>query len=93
MAIKDKEVQAKARRAKPTRAMQEPEVRAQEQRVEEVGRERTMRERVTATIVAKKVTGQGTVRILLPNSKNSSTLQWKETKNKKTRRVDINSSM
>ena len=92
MAVKEEEVQAEARRAEPTRATQEPEARTQEQQVKEAWQERTMRERVTATIVAKKVTGQGTVRILLPNSKNNSTSQWKETKNKKTRRVDINSS-
>ncbi len=92
MAVKEEEVQAKARRAEQIRATQEPEARAQEQQVEEARRERTMLERVTATIVAKKVTGQGTVHILLPNSKNSSTLQWKKMKNKKTWRVDINSS-
>ena len=92
MAVKEEGVQAEVKKVEPMEATQEPEARAQEQQVEEAGQERTMRERVTATIVAKKVTGQGTVRILLRNSKNSSTLQWKETKDKKTRRVDINSS-
>ena len=92
MAVKEEEVQAEVRGAEPMRATQEPEARAQEQQVEEAWRERTMQDRVTATIVAKKVTGQGTVYILLPNSKSSSTSQWKETKNKKTWRMDINSS-
>ena len=92
MGVKEEGAQAEVKEAEPMEATQEPEARAQEQQVEVARRERTMRERVTATIVAKKVTGKGTVRILLPNSKNSSTLQWKETKNKKTRRVDINSS-
>ena len=75
MAIKEEGVQAEVKEAEPTRATQEPEARSQEQQVEEVPRKRTTRERVTATIVAKKVTGRGTVRISPPNSKNSSTSQ------------------
>ena len=39
VAVKEEEVQAKARRAEPTQATQEPEARAQEQQVEEVRRE------------------------------------------------------
>jgi hypothetical protein len=75
VAVKEEGVQAKVKEAEPMEAMQEPEARAQEQQVEEARRKRTMRERVTATIVAKKVTGRGTVRISPPNSKNSSTSQ------------------
>ena len=75
MLVKEEGVQAEVKEAEPMRAMQEPEARAQEQQVEEARRERTMRERVTATIVAKKVTGRGTVHISPPNSKNSSTSQ------------------
>lgn len=60
MATKEEGVQAEVKEAEPMEATQEPEARAQEQQVEEARRERTMRERVTATIVAEKVTGQGT---------------------------------
>ena len=75
MVVKKKGVQAKAKEAEPTEATQEPEGRAQEQQVEEARQERTARERVTATIMAKKVTGRGTVRISPLSSKNSSTSQ------------------
>ena len=75
MVVKEEGVQAEAKEAEPTEVMQEPEGRAQEQQVEEARRERTARGRVTATIVAKKVTGRGTVRISPPSSKNSSTSQ------------------
>ena len=75
MVVKEKGVQAKVKEAESTEAAQEPEARAQEQQVEEVRRKGTTRERVTATIVVKKVTGRGTVRISPPNSKNSSTSQ------------------
>ena len=75
MVVKEEGVQVEVKKAEPMEVTQEPEARAQEQQAEEAQRDRTMRERVTATIVANKVTGRGTVRISPSNSKNTSTSQ------------------